>query len=184
MNRYALAVLLALVFAWGPAAAERPPEWAQPISLPGAPNLHQIAPGIYRSAQPSALGMRELADLGIRTVISFRNNHDDTKALANTHMRLVSVPINTWNIRDEHVVQTLRALKRTEDGPFLLHCQHGADRTGLMSAMYRIVVQGWDKKRAIEELIQGGYGYHAAWKNIPRYIEKVDIEKIRRLVDA
>ena len=24
-------------------------------------------------------------------------------------------------------------LKKTENGPFLIHCQHGADRTGLMT---------------------------------------------------
>ena len=184
MNRFLLAFLLTFVFAWGPAAAEQPPEQAQPISLPGAPNLHRIAPNLYRSAQPTQIGMHNLEKLGIRTIISFRNNHDDAELLAGTRLRVVQVPINTWDIRDEHVVSTLRTLKRAEDGPFLLHCQHGADRTGLMSAMYRIVAQGWDKPRAIEELTGGGYGYHAVWKNIPRYIEHVDIDEIRRQVDA
>lgn len=184
MKRYAHALVLAVVLYCGSALAERPPEWAQPITLSGAPNLHRIAPGVFRSAQPSALGMRELEKIGIRTVVSLRNNHDDSGMLKSTRLRLVAVPIDTWDIRDEHVVTTLRVLKRTEDGPFLIHCQHGADRTGLMSAMYRIVIQGWDKKRAIEELTQGGYGYHAVWKNIPHYIDNVDVDKIRSLVNG
>ena len=40
-------------------------------------------------------------------------------------------------------------LKDAENGPFLIHCQHGADRTGLMSAMYRILEQGWTPEDAL-----------------------------------
>ena len=39
----------------------------------------------------------------------------------------------------------MRMLKKTENGPFLIHCQHGADRTGLMSAMYRMLEQDWTR---------------------------------------
>jgi protein tyrosine/serine phosphatase len=178
-----LCVALTCVCFCHPAAAERPVQWAQPIAAAGVPNLHQIAPGLYRSAQPTADGMQRLKGMGIRTVISFRAYHDDKEALAGTGIRAVRIPINTWDIRDSQVVATLKALKQKGDGPFLIHCQHGADRTGLMSAMYRIVVQGWDKRRAVDEMTQGGYGYHAIWKNIPHYIETVDIDEIRRQVD-
>ena len=74
-------------------------------------------------------------------------------------------------------------LRRPENGPFLIHCQHGADRTGLMSAMYRIIEQGWTKEAAIREMIEGGYGYHPMWRNIIRYIEQVDVEKIRKALE-
>jgi protein tyrosine/serine phosphatase len=178
----AACIVLALAGQCGPALAERPQQWAQPLSLAGVPNLHQIAPGLYRSAQPTALGMRNLEAMGIRTVISFRHFHDDRDLFEGTHLRSVQVPINTWDIRDEQVVATLRALERRADGPFLIHCQHGADRTGLMSAMYRIVIQGWDKQRAVDELTSGGYGYHVVWKNILDYIATADVDKIRRQV--
>jgi protein tyrosine/serine phosphatase len=180
----AIGLVLVLALQATPAAAERPREWAQPLAVPGIPNLHQISPNLYRSAQPSAIGMRSMEGKGGRTVINFRNRHNDRDLLKGTHIRAVRIPINTWDIRDDQVVATLRELKRPEQGPFLIHCQHGADRTGLMSAMYRIVVEGWDKPRAIEELTQGGYGYHAMWKNILNYIENVDVEKIRRQVEA
>lgn len=187
MFRIVRAFVLVLLLACqsGLAAAEgRPPEWAQPVSVQGIPNLHQITPRIYRSAQPTTEGMRHLNELGIHTVISFRHYHDDQKMLKGTGIRLVRIPIDTWDIRDEQVIATLRELRRNDDGPFLIHCQHGADRTGLMSAMYRIVVEGWDKQRAIEELTKGGYGFHPLWKNILHYIEKVDVDKIRSAVEA
>jgi protein tyrosine/serine phosphatase len=186
MTRYFRAVCLALVFAcsWTAVAAERPQEWAQPMSVQGVPNLHQITPRIYRSAQPTEAGMRALEEMGVRTVISFRAYHNDHKLLAATQIREVHIPINTWEIRDEHVVATLRKIKQEKDGPVLIHCQHGADRTGLMSAMYRIVIEGWDKQKALEEMTKGDYGYHVVWKNILRYIKNADIEKIRRQVEA
>ena len=65
----------------------------------------------------------------------------------------------------------------------MLHCHHGADRTGLVIAMYRIIYQGWTKDAALDELLHGGYGYHAMWKNIPSYIKHADVEKIRNAVD-
>ena len=55
-----------------PAVAARPAQWAEPIALEGVPNLHRISPTLYRSEQPTALGMKNLEKLGIRTVINLR----------------------------------------------------------------------------------------------------------------
>ncbi len=59
-------------------AGPRPAQWAVPIALEGAPNLHRITPTLYRSEQPTEVGMKNLEKLGIRTVINLRYfNHDD-----------------------------------------------------------------------------------------------------------
>jgi hypothetical protein len=50
--------------------------------------------------------------------------------------------------------------------------------------MYRIVFQGWLKDEAIDELMHGGYGYHAVYENIPEYIRKADIAAIKMKVFA
>lgn len=164
------------------AAAPRPAHWAEPIELEGAPNLHRITPGLYRSEQPNAEGMKNLEKLGIRTVINLRYfNHDDDE-VKGTNLRTERTRILTWRVDDDHVIEVMRMLKKTENGPFLIHCQHGADRTGLMSAMYRILVQGWTREEALKELTEGGYGYHSMWRNIPRYIESVDVEKLRKAI--
>jgi len=63
-----------------------------------------------------------------------------------------------------------------------LHCQHGADRTGLITALYRIVYQGWSKDQALEEMLQGGFGYHAVWGNIPDYIRNIDSAWLKQAV--
>ena len=82
------------------------------------------------------------------------------------------------------MIRVLRILKDPAKGPFLIHCLHGADRTGTMCAMYRLVVQGWSKDDAIKEMTEGGFGYHAMWGNLIRYLRNVDVERIREAVDA
>ena len=161
-----------------------PQRWAEPIELEGASNLHRISPTLYRSEQPTALGMQNLEKLGIRTVINLRAFNDDDEEVEGTSLRTERVKILTWRIDDKHVIEVMRMLRKTENAPFLIHCQHGADRTGLMSAMYRMLEQGWTADDALKELIDGGYGYHSMWKNIVRYVRSVDVEKLRAAIDS
>jgi protein tyrosine/serine phosphatase len=166
------------------AAAARPERWAEPIELEGVPNLHRLTDGLYRSEQPSSLGFQNLEKLGIRTVINLRYFNDDDEEAEGTRLQLKRVKILTWRAGDEHVVEVMRMLRRQEDGPFLIHCQHGADRTGLMSAMYRMLEQNWSPQDALAELVDGGYGFHSMWKNIKRYVLSADVSRLRASIDS
>ena len=166
------------------AAAVRPVQWAEPVEMEGVSNLHRISPTLYRSEQPTALGMKNLEKLGIRTVINLRAFNDDKNEVKGTSLRTERVKILTWRIDDKHVIEVMRMLKKAENGPFLIHCQHGADRTGLMSAMYRVLEQGWTPEDALTELIDGGYGYHSMWKNIVRYVRSVDAASLREAIGS
>ena len=141
-------------------------------------------PQLFRSAQPDAAGMRDIEKLGVRTVINLRDLSDDKDETRGTKLHLRRTKMDTWHIEDENIVRVLAMLRRKGDGPFLVHCHHGSDRTGVVCAMFRIVEQGWSREDAIRELKDGGFGFHPLWKNIPRYLEKVDVGKIRRAVDA
>jgi protein tyrosine/serine phosphatase len=164
------------------AASARPGHWAAPIALEGVPNLHRITPSLYRSEQPTAVGMKNLEKLGIRTVINLRWFNNDREEAQGTSLRTERVKILTWNVDDDHVIAVMRLLRQPENGPFLIHCQHGADRTGLMSAMYRILEQGWSVDDALAELTEGGYGYHSIWTNILRYVRSADVDKLRAAI--
>jgi protein tyrosine/serine phosphatase len=157
----------------------RPVEWAVPVDV--SRNLYQITPWLYRSAQPEQRdAAAQLQKLGIRTIINLRANHKDEDVLDLPGVKFIRIPINTWNIRDDQVVSALHAIKEAKkNGPVLVHCLHGADRTGTVSAMYRILEQGWTREQALRELTQGNYGFHRIWVNIPRYIENVDLEALR-----
>jgi protein tyrosine/serine phosphatase len=170
-----------------PATAEangRNARWAVPITLEGVPNFHRITDHLYRSEQPTDVGFRNLEKMGIRTVINLRYFNDDEDEARGTQLKLHRVKILTWRAGDDHVIEVMRMLRQKENGPFLIHCQHGADRTGLMSAMYRMLEEHWTPEEALAELVDGGYGFHSLWKNIKRYVQEVDVAQLRAAIDA
>jgi protein tyrosine/serine phosphatase len=124
--------------------------------------------------------MKNLKKFGIKTIINLRAFHSDTDEIIGTGLLDEELSVKTWHIEDEDVIRVLRIVREKENGPFLIHCQYGSDRAGVMSAMYRIVEQGWSKDEALEEMVYGGYGFHSMWLNIIHYVKNVDIEKIKR----
>src|SRR5262245_32756313 len=112
-SRRAIAAgLIALPFAGTRAFTqngERPKEWATPVPLEGAPNLHRVEENFFRSAQPDAQGFKRLATThGVRTVISLRAFNSDEPLAHGLDLKLVRVRINTWNIVRDDVVAALQ----------------------------------------------------------------------------
>lgn len=160
---------------------QRPLDWATSINQ--SRNLYQVTPLLYRSEQPNQLSVSELEKLNIRTVINLRDWHRDDKVLGKTGIRLIHIPIKTWNIHDWQIAQALVEIERgSQYGNVLVHCQHGSDRTGLVIAMYRIIYQHWPIEKAELEMKQGGYGFHAIWKNINHFFTLKHVEAIRHLI--
>ena len=158
----------------------RPAHWAQPIEKTGVPNLHKVSDMLYRSAQPTAAGMRELKKMGVKTVVNLRSFHSDRDEIGDTTLQYEHIYMKAHHPEDKELVRFLKIITNSNRAPVLVHCQHGADRTGTMSALYRIVVCGWSKDDAIEEMKKGGYGFHTIWGNLPKYIHKLDIADLRK----
>jgi len=118
--------------------------------------------------------------MGIKTVISLRNFHSDKDEIISTKLKTERIYFNTWHPEEEDVLRFLKVVTNTNGGPYLVHCLHGADRTGTMIAIYRMTVQGWAKEEAIKEMTEGDFGYHTVWKNLIRYLNALDIEALRR----
>jgi protein tyrosine/serine phosphatase len=163
-----------------PHAQHRPTSWARPLARPGLPNLHQVAEGYYRGAQPTAEGIGELEKLGVKTIVNLRSAHSDRDLIGSRPLGYEAIHMHAWHAEDEDVVRFLRIATDPSKQPLFVHCQHGADRTGTVTAVYRIVVQGWTKDEAIREMTQGGYGFHPLWYNLVRYIRELDVDRIRR----
>lgn len=155
-------------------------KWAEPIELPGLPNFHKVSDDLYRGAQPNAEGMEQLDKLGVKTVINLRSMHSDRDEIKDTGLAYEHIFMTTLDIEDKDVVRFLRIATDSSRTPVFVHCQHGADRTGTMCAIYRLAVQGWSKDEAIEEMTKGGFGFHSIWQNLPDYIRKLDVEEIKQ----
>jgi tyrosine-protein phosphatase SIW14 len=141
----------------------RPAAWAQPVLGTALKNLHQVSPEIYRSAQPSAADLKLLCEkLGVRSVLTLRDYHDDGDEAKGLPLALYRVEMDADEVEPEKVAMALRLLREAPK-PVLIHCWHGADRTGLVVAAWRISTQGWTPDAAIDELEHGGFGFHFSW---------------------
>ncbi len=157
--------------------ASRP--WATPMDLPGLPNLHKVSDKLYRRAQPTAEGMRELARLGVKTVVNLRSFHSDHDELAGTSLGYEHITMRAWHVEDKQTRRFLEIVTDPARTPVFVHCMHGADRTGTMCAAYRMAVQGWDAEEAIKEMTEGNFGFHRVWQNLIKYLRELDLDTIR-----
>ena len=180
---FALCLSLMAFFSIHPAQAApsqflRPSEWAQPIEVQY--NLFQMSPTLYRSALPDDGVLPLLDKLKVRTVITFLPQ-SDAPWLSAPGINQVQIPYRTNHVDDSLVLSALRAIETGQSkGPVLMHCKHGSDRTGLIAAMYRVVVQGWSKEDALQEMTEGGFGDSHHFKDGIRYMMHADIDKLRQ----
>jgi protein tyrosine/serine phosphatase len=166
------------VTAEDPNIKSRPDHWAKLLELDGVPNFYKVTDTLYRGAQPTAEGMFRLKKLRIKTVVNLRSLHSDKDEIGDIdliyeHIRMI------WHPNEEEVVQFLQIVTDTKRAPVFVHCMQGADRTGVMCAIYRVAVCGWTKEEAISEMTTGGFGYHRIWTNLIRFIEDLDIPEIK-----
>lgn len=180
ITRTLMFCLLLLPVLASAAQPERPAEWARPVVSERLNNFWQVNPWLYRSAQPYVDGFRELQQRGIGEVLDLRLYHLDVPA-EDTRLTLHRSPMFAADIDEKRVISALQVIANARQ-PVLVHCLHGSDRTGLVVAMYRVVCQDWSKQQAIEEMVNGGYGYHTLFGNIPGFIEKVDVAAVRQAV--
>jgi protein tyrosine/serine phosphatase len=161
----------------------RPAAWAVP--MPGKralPNLHRVDDTLYRGAQPGKAGFEELEGMGVRTVVNVRNFSFERSTCERSGLDYVSIPMRAWSLGDEEVIAFLRVALDPARQPVFVHCKHGADRVGALVAAYRVVVQGWSREEAVEEMTEGGYGFHRRWQGLVEYVRTLDADAIRAAV--
>jgi len=178
LRRTLLAVIAMAVFAGAACADERPANWAQPVDK--SFNLYEMSPTLYRSALPQAKDLPLLEKLKVHTVLSFIKD-DDKAWLGDAPLQVVSLPTHADRVDDAEVIRVLNILQAAQQqGPVLMHCKHGRDRTGLFAAMYRTVIQGWSKEDALKEMVEGGFGTEDDMTDAIHYVQNADVAAIRQ----
>lgn len=133
--------------------------WAIPsfaASLPGIKNFDQVDTRVYRGAQPTPEGIRQLANLGVKTVVDLRETGERSKKeqriVTGNGMRYINVPMSGLTPpTSEEITKILNLLEDLSSGPVFVHCLRGADRTGAVIAAYRIDYEKWDNGRALKD---------------------------------
>ncbi|QOJ15636.1 MAG: tyrosine-protein phosphatase [Planctomycetia bacterium] len=114
---------------------------------------------LYRSGEISPRQLAHLArERGVRTVISLLDpsapvSQRERAAAERLGLRWVNIPLRgDGSSTAGDRARILEALERADNGPTLVHCAAGSNRTGLAIGLHRIVRRGWTVERAMEEL--------------------------------
>jgi len=155
-------------------------QWARPLDCPGVGNFHRVSPSLYRGAQPTSEGIRNLKEMGVKSILNLRYVHSDRDEIGRTDIACEHLHFNPLHPEDEDVVKFLRIATDPARLPVFVHCQHGSDRTGMMCAVYRVAVEGWTKDQAAAEWTEGGFGFHDEFQNLIRYFRDLDVDAVKR----
>lgn len=124
-------------------------------------NFHPVIEGqLYRSAQPSADQLASYIKAhGIKTVINLRGAHPNTPWYDNEvamsqglGVKHIDFGMSATKMVSAEKADELVRLMANAEKPILIHCQSGADRSGLASALYSRNVAGMDSEKAEGQL--------------------------------
>jgi len=119
-------------------------------------NFQEVSASLCRGAQPSDEGFRELAKLGVLTVLDLRGSGGrssrEAAEVRSLGMNYVSIPLDGFLApTPEQVSKLFAVLNDQSAGKIFVHCRRGADRTGTVLAMYRIEHDHWTNQKALDE---------------------------------
>jgi protein tyrosine phosphatase (PTP) superfamily phosphohydrolase (DUF442 family) len=121
-------------------------------------NRHRLGGRAWRSAQPAPHHIRSFARQGVRTIVNLRGermcgSYWLERAVCERHgITLVNFKVRSRAAPTAAQVHAARELFERIEYPILIHCKSGADRVGLMSALYRILGEGVPVAEAKQEL--------------------------------
>ena len=124
-------------------------------------NFHTVVAGeLYRSGQPTPGRLRHYVhEAGIRTVINLRGRNSGTAwydaeiaesaRLGVTHVDFAMSASRELNgLQADALVQVLRNAEK----PILIHCEGGADRSGLAAALYLAAISKASEAQAESQM--------------------------------
>ena len=132
-----------------------------------APNFGCVEPGkLYRSGQPGRRALRLMLDQhGLRTIVCLRSveklradrlGRQEMLFAQQNGIKLIVMPYgHTDPVEQAH--EFLRIMADPSNHPVLVHCAAGEERSGVMTAIYRMAVNGWTPAEAIREMQEYGF---------------------------
>ncbi len=132
------------------------------------PNFSKINDTLFRGGQPSAAGVKRLAELGVRTIVNFRDRQSsvlrEQKYAAEQGIRFINIRLSNWfSATDDEMHRIIEIIRDPANHPVFVHCKRGADRTGTVIAIYRMLVEGWTDREANREAKRHGIGWWQVW---------------------
>jgi protein tyrosine/serine phosphatase len=127
-------------------------------------NFGQMDDRFYRGAQPKEEDYKQLAAIGIKTIIDLRDDPTDyeKREAEAAGMRYVNIPMSDKDYPPTTAIdQFLKLVDDSTTGKFYVHCAGGRHRTGVMGAVYRFNNYNWNYDQAYAEMKK--YDFYTRW---------------------
>ncbi len=94
---------------------KRPQHWGSSINP--SHNFYQISQDMFRSEQPHAQLIPSLKKYNIQTIINLRSRDRDRdqSTFAGSSFNLVHIPMDTWSINREDLLNVMREIQRANN---------------------------------------------------------------------
>ena len=110
-------------------------------------NFDKVSASLCRGAKPSPSGIQHLHESGIKTIVDLRRNDSDSqneRKLAKCYgLNYFHLPMGYASPSATTILTFLDVVCNPKYQPVFVHCRQGADRTGTLVGIYRLLVQGW-----------------------------------------
>lgn len=138
----------------------------------GLENFARVNPNLYRGAQPTEEGLKQLKAMGVKTVVGLRSNHSTKKEVEAAGLVSIELPLRadleSVPPTDPEIRKFMDVVLNPLCQPVYFHCAFGKDRTGTMCAIYRMEMDGWTPDEALQEM--DSFGYHTYYKDFAQFI--------------
>jgi protein tyrosine/serine phosphatase len=145
--------------------------------IAGVPNFSKVSDALWRGAQPTREGFRNLEAAGVKTIVNLKYSQDDLPMLSGTRLKYLWLPELPGFPDDHDLVIFLKVVESPDNWPVFVHCEFGRDRSGYMVAAYRIIVQDWTADDAIHEMFD--FHFNTIFFENPIFLRALDKEDIR-----
>jgi protein tyrosine/serine phosphatase len=149
-------------------------------------NFHPVAPGVFRANQPSPKRLERWKDMGIKSILNLRGESRyspylfEREACDALGLPLTDINLSATELPSLDTIRQLELHFRSLEKPFVLHCKSGADRAGLASALYLLLIEG----RPIEEAQRQLGLKYAHVRHSAKGVLYFGLEKYRRANEA
>ena len=145
-------------------------------------NFGRINEHYYRGAQPRDGDYADLAALGVRTIIDLQEAGGDpgeASAVKAAGMSYYRIPMNTRRApTSDQLALFLTLVNDPAAQPVYVHCQGGRHRTGVMTAAYRMSVDGWKPAAAFAEMKRFDFGPDFLHPEFKKYVLAYDPQTV------
>jgi len=127
-------------------------------------NFGQMDEQFFRGAQPKEQDYKDLAALGIKTVVDLRDEpvSYEKRNVEALGMRYVNIPMSdTEYPQGVQVDQFLKLVGDPATGKLFVHCAGGRHRTGVIGAVYRFNHDHWNYDQVYAEM--KNYDFYTRW---------------------